>query len=44
VGEFLAGFGPKNLLVQPVIVVPGWHVESKGDYRAEVMNARDLVA
>jgi hypothetical protein len=44
VREFLAGFGPKDLLVQPVKVVPGWYVKSKGEYRAEVMHARDLVA
>ena len=29
VQEFLAGFGPKDLEVQPVIVVPGWYVKTE---------------
>jgi hypothetical protein len=43
VQEFLAGFGPKDLVPQPVIVVPGWFVESKGNYRVKAMNAAYLV-
>jgi hypothetical protein len=43
VREFLAGFGPKDLPVQPVIVVPGWYVESKGNYPVKAMNAKYLV-
>src|SRR5664279_4995676 len=43
VREFLAGFGPKDLVVQPVIVVPGWYVESKGNYPVKAMNAKYLV-
>ena len=43
VQEFLAGFGPKNLEVQPVVVVPGWYVESKGNYPVKAMNAKYLV-
>ena len=41
--EFLAGFGPKDLVVQPVIVVPGWYVKSKGNYPVKAMNATYLV-
>ena len=43
VREFLAGFGPKDLLAQPVIVVPGWYVKPKGNYPVKVMNAKYLV-
>jgi Nuclease-related domain len=43
VQEFLAGFGPKDLEVQPVIVVPGWFVEPKGNFHVKVMNATYLV-
>jgi hypothetical protein len=43
VREFLAGFGPKDLTVQPVIVVPGWFVESKGNYPVKAMPATYLV-
>jgi hypothetical protein len=43
VREFLAGFGPKDLIVQPVIVVPGWYVKPKGNYPVKVMNATYLV-
>jgi hypothetical protein len=41
--EFLAGFEPKDLVDQPVIVVPDWHVKPKGNYRVKVMNATYLV-
>jgi hypothetical protein len=41
--EFLAAFPPKNILVQPVIVVPGWYVEPRGNYPIKVMNATYLV-
>ena len=30
-------------MVQPVIVVPGWYVESKGNYPVKAMNAKYLV-
>jgi hypothetical protein len=39
----LAGFGPKDLVIQPVIVVPGWWAESKGNYPVKAMNAKYLV-
>jgi hypothetical protein len=41
--EFLAGYGPKELVVQPVVVVPGWYVKSRGNYGVKVMNAKYLV-
>lgn len=43
VRDLLAGFGPKDLVVQPVIVVPGWYVKSKGNYPVKAMNAKYLV-
>lgn len=43
VREFLAAFPPKDVPVQPVIVVPGWYVEAKGNYPVKVMNATYLV-
>jgi hypothetical protein len=43
VRKFLTGFGPKDLVVQPVIVVPGWWVESRGNYPIKAMNAKYLV-
>jgi hypothetical protein len=43
VRKFLDGFGPKDLVVQPVIVVPGWYVKSKGNYPVKAMNATYLV-
>ena len=36
-------FAPEGILVQPVIVVPGWYVESKGNYAVKAMNAKYLV-
>lgn len=42
--EFLAAFGPKDLVIQPVIVVPGWFVRSKGNYPVKAMNAKYLAA
>jgi hypothetical protein len=43
VREFLAKFPPKNIPVQPVIVVPGWYVEAQGNYPVKVMNEKYLV-
>ena len=40
---FLAAFPPKNILVQSVIVVPGWYVEAQGSFPVKVMNATYLV-
>jgi len=42
-GDFLKGYGPKDLTIQPVIVVPGWYVKSKGNYPVRAMNAIYLV-
>lgn len=42
VRKFLAGFGPKDVPVQPVMVVPGWYVRPKGNYPVKVMNEKYL--
>jgi hypothetical protein len=39
VREKLAAYVPENLVVQPVIVVPGWWVETQGRFPIKVMNA-----
>jgi hypothetical protein len=36
-------YAPEGILVQPVIVVPGWYVESLGNYPVKAMNAKYLV-
>jgi|SRR6267142_264790 len=36
-------FPPKSIPVQPVIVLPGWFVETKGNFAVKVMNATYLV-
>jgi len=36
--KFLEGFGPKDLAIQPVIVIPGWYVTSEGNYPVKAMN------
>jgi len=43
VREKLAPYAPKDILVQPVIVVPGWWVESHGKFPTKAMNATYLV-
>jgi len=43
VREFLAAFPPKNVPVHPVIVVPGWYVETEGNYPVKAMNADYLI-
>ena len=43
VGEFLAAFPPKDIPVQPVIVVPGWWAEAKGNYPVKVMPPKYLI-
>ena len=30
-------FAPEGILVQPVVMVPGWYVESKGNYGVKAM-------
>jgi hypothetical protein len=42
--SFWPGSGPKDLVGQPVIVVPGWYVKPKGNYPVKVMNATYLVS
>ncbi|PWU14166.1 MAG: hypothetical protein C5B50_17835 [Verrucomicrobia bacterium] len=41
--EFLEGFPPRNIRVQAVIVVPGWYVNSQGNYDVKAMPATYLV-
>ena len=43
VRRFVAGFGPKDILVQPIIMVPGWFVKSQGRYPVMAMPANYLV-
>jgi hypothetical protein len=43
VREFIEGFAPKDLIVHPVVVVPGWWVESQGNYPVKAMNAEYLL-
>ena len=43
VRKFVAGFAPQDMIVQPVVVVPGWWVESQGNYTVKAMNAEYLV-
>jgi hypothetical protein len=42
----LTGYGPENLHVEPIVVVPGWFVELRSnpkDYTVKAMNAVALV-
>jgi hypothetical protein len=43
VRNFIAGFAPKDIQVQPIIVVPGWYVKSRGRYSVMAMPANYLV-
>jgi hypothetical protein len=43
VRELIKKVAPDGILVQPVIVVPGWYVESLGDFPVKVMPATYLV-
>jgi hypothetical protein len=43
VAEQVKEFAPEGILVQPVLVVPGWYVECKGNYPVKAMNAAYLV-
>jgi hypothetical protein len=43
VRKFLAAFPPKDIPVQPVIVVPGWYVRDPGNFHVKAMNATYLV-
>lgn len=43
VREKIAPYAPKDILVHPVIVVPGWWVDSLGDFPVRAMNAKYLV-
>ena len=39
----IAKFGPDDLIVRPVVVMPGWYVKSSMDYAVWAMNAKYLV-
>jgi len=39
----LSGYGPKDLEIQPVIVLPGWYVKAQGNYTVKAMNATYLI-
>ncbi len=41
--DLLEGYAPKDLLIHPVIVVPGWKVEPTGNHLVKVMDADYLV-
>jgi hypothetical protein len=41
--KLLSAFPPKDIPVQPIIVLPGWYVESKVNYPIKAMNATYLV-
>lgn len=43
VRQFVAGFGPNNITIQAIIVVPGWFVRSQGNFSVKAMNATYLV-
>jgi len=41
--DFLNDFAPKDLPIQPIIVLPGWFVREEGDCFVRAMNAAYLV-
>jgi len=40
--ELLRNFGPSDIPIQPIVVVPGWYVETKGKFPILAMNAKYL--
>lgn len=42
VREFITGFAPNDMVVQPIIVVPGWYCKTNGNWPVKVMNAKYL--
>lgn len=42
VRKFLADFSPPELAFQPVVVIPGWYVTSRGNYPVKAMNTTYL--
>jgi len=40
--KFVADFPPKDIVIQPVVVVPGWYVKTDGNWPVKVMNAKYL--
>lgn len=39
---FIGEFADKNILIQPLLVLPGWYVVSLGNYTVKAMNAKYL--
>ena len=44
VRRFIKGFGPKDIPVQSIVVVPGWYVKAQGKHAVKVMNATYLAS
>lgn len=42
VRRFIGEFADKGILIQPVLVLPGWYVTSLGNYAVKAMNAKYL--
>ena len=42
VRKFLTDVAPSELLIQPVVVVPGWYVSAKGNFAVKAMNSTYL--
>jgi hypothetical protein len=40
--QFVAPFAPKDLIVESILVVPGWFVKTLGKYPIKAMNAKYL--
>ncbi len=43
VRQFIADYAPKDIVVQPVIVMPGWYVETLGNYPVKAMSDKYLI-
>jgi hypothetical protein len=41
--RFISGFGPKEILVHPIVVIPGWYVRTHGKHPVKAMNAKYLI-
>lgn len=44
VRQFLNGFAPKDVTIQPVLVIPGWFVQNRGNYPVKAMNPKYLAS
>jgi hypothetical protein len=43
VEQFVSDFVPKDIPVQPIVVIPGWYVKTQGNPSVKAMNAKYLV-